>query len=48
MRRAFQGNAFEAAGRTRYDAVDALLVRHFAVHPDEANPNELPDAPVLR
>ncbi|MGH8795619.1 MAG: TPM domain-containing protein [Caldimonas sp.] len=48
MRAAFQGGAFEAGVNLAIDAADALLVRHFAVHPDTANPNELPDAPVLR
>jgi hypothetical protein len=27
--------------------VTALLVRHFAAAPVDANPNELPDEPVL-
>jgi uncharacterized membrane protein len=29
------------------DAVCAILTQHFALQPGEANPNELPDAPVL-
>ena len=30
------------------DAVDALLVRHFAAQPGDVDVNELPDAPLLR
>ena len=30
------------------DAVDAILVAHLPLAPGEANPNELPDAPVIR
>ena len=29
------------------DAVDALLARHFPLAPTQANPNELPDEPLL-
>ena len=41
-------DGIEAALHRAIDAVDALLVTHFPVAPGEANPNELPDAPVLR
>lgn len=44
----FQGGEFEAGLNRAIDAVDALLVRHFALVEGEANSNELPDAPVLR
>ncbi len=30
------------------DAVDALLVRHFASAPGDVDVNELPNAPVVR
>jgi uncharacterized membrane protein len=46
------GNAF-AAGRHEeglgkaVDAVNALLLQHFPAQPGAANPNELPDEPVL-
>ena len=48
MRAAFQGGQFEAGLNQAVDAVDALLVQHFALAPGEANPNELPNAPMLR
>jgi len=48
MSAAFQAGQFEAGLNQAIDAVDALLVQHFALAPDEANPNELPDAPYLR
>ncbi len=48
MRAGFQGGEFEAGLNRAIDAVDALLVRHFALAEGSANPNELPDAPVLR
>jgi uncharacterized membrane protein len=45
----------DAFGKGRYEegllaaiaAVDAVLVRHFPAGAGSANPNELPDAPVL-
>ena len=37
----------EAGIDAAIDAVDALLVRHFPLRDGEANPNELPDAPVM-
>ena len=48
MRTAFQGGQFEAGLNQAIDAVDALLTRHFAVTPGQANPNELPDLPERR
>jgi len=48
MRTAFQGGGFETGLVQAIDAVDAILVRHFALAPGESSPNELPDAPVLR
>jgi uncharacterized membrane protein len=38
----------EAAINRAIDAVDTILVAHFPLAPGEANPNELPDAPVVR
>jgi uncharacterized membrane protein len=29
------------------DTVEALLVQHFPLAPGQANPNELPDAPLV-
>ncbi|MEP7058179.1 MAG: TPM domain-containing protein [Caldimonas sp.] len=48
MRAAFQKDQFEAGLNQAVDAVDAMLTRHFALAPGAVNPNELPDAPVLR
>ena len=48
MRTAFAAGQFEQGLNQAIDAVDALLVRHFPLAAGEANPNELPDAPVLR
>ena len=48
MQAAFQEGRFAAGLEQAIDAVDALLVRHFPLAAGEANPNELPDAPVLR
>ena len=47
MAAAFKTGAFEAGLNQAVDAVDALLVRHFPAAPGDANPNELPDAPVV-
>ena len=47
MRSAFQGGQFEAGLNQAIDAVDALLVQHFALAPGQTNPNELSDAPLL-
>jgi uncharacterized membrane protein len=48
MSAAFQAGQFEAGLNQAIDAVDALLVQHYALAPGEANPNELSDAPYLR
>ena len=48
MAEAFKGGRFEDGLNQAMDAVDALLVEHFALAPGEANPNELPDAPYVR
>ena len=48
MRAAFADGQFEAGLNAAIDAVDALLTRHFALGEGQANPNELPDAPLLR
>jgi uncharacterized membrane protein len=48
MSAAFKAGQFEAGLNQAIDAVDALLVKHFALQPGEMNPNELPDAPYLR
>jgi uncharacterized membrane protein len=48
MQGAFRDGRFEAGITEAIDAVDALLVRHYALAPGASNPNELPDAPVLR
>ena len=48
MGAAFHAGQFEAGLNQAIDAVDALLVQHFALAAGEANPNELPDAPYLR
>ncbi len=48
MRAAFQASEFEPGLAQAVDAVDALLAKHFPLAPGEANPNELPDAPVIR
>jgi uncharacterized membrane protein len=45
MRAQFHDGHFEAGLLAAVEAVDALLVRHFALQPGQANPNELPDAP---
>ena len=48
MREAFRSGSFEDGLNQAVDAVDALLVRHFALAAGASNPNELPDAPELR
>jgi uncharacterized membrane protein len=48
MTDAFRQGDFEAGLMRAIDAVDALLVRHFARGAGDADVNELPDAPLLR
>jgi uncharacterized membrane protein len=48
MQSAFRDGRFEAGLIAAIDAVDALLVRHFAALPGVADTNELPDAPLVR
>jgi uncharacterized membrane protein len=48
MRETFREGRFEAGLMQALDAVDALLVQHFALADGEANPNELPDQVELR
>ena len=48
MRDNFRGGRFEEGLAQAVDAVDALLLRHFALAEGEANPNELPDRVDLR
>ena len=48
MRSSFRQGEFEAGLNAAIDAVDALLVQHFALAPGQSNPNELPDRPHLR
>jgi uncharacterized membrane protein len=48
MKGAFQGRDFEGGLLRAVDAVDALLVRHFAAQPGDRDINELPDAPLVR
>jgi len=48
MRGAFRERRFEAGLDAALDAVDALLVRYFPLERGAVNPNELPDAVVLR
>ena len=45
---ALQKGQPEAGIDAAIEAVDALLVRHFPLADGQANPNELPDAPVMR
>jgi uncharacterized membrane protein len=46
MRERFTAGQFEAGLLAAVDAVDGLLRTHFPLQPGQANPNELPDAPV--
>ena len=48
MQSAFPEGRFAAGIEQAVDAVDALLVRHFPLADGAVNPNELPDAPLLR
>jgi uncharacterized membrane protein len=47
MREALQAGRFEEGITSAVDEVTLLLVRHFPLDPKAANPNELPDEPVL-
>ena len=48
MREAFAAGRFEDGLNAAIAAVHALLVQHFALEPGRTNPNELPDAPLVR
>jgi uncharacterized membrane protein len=48
MAEAFRAGRYEAGLNDAVDAVGALLSRHFGVEAHVANPNELPDAPVVQ
>lgn len=48
MATAFKAGEYEAGLNAAVDAVSALLNQHFAVAAHLANPNELPDAPVIQ
>jgi len=48
MSAAFKDGRFEEGLSQAVDEVSALLARHFPLAAGDANPNELPDAPVLR
>ncbi len=48
MQNAFHTGDFEGGLMRAVDAVDALLVRHFAAQAGDVDVNELPDAPVFR
>jgi uncharacterized membrane protein len=47
MGEAFRAGRYEEGLKQAVDAVTDLLVRHFPAAPGAANPNELPDEPVL-
>ena len=47
MRQAFRDGRFEEGLNAAVDAVDGLLARHFPLRAGEANPNELPDRPLV-
>ena len=47
MQQAFRAGQYEDGLNAAIDAVDALLLRHFAQDTTHTNPNELPDAPHL-
>lgn len=48
MRDEFRSGRFETGLSQAVEAVDALLLQHFALAEGQANPNELPDSPDLR
>jgi uncharacterized membrane protein len=47
MSAAFKAGRWEAGLNEAIDAVDAVLAQHFALADGAANPNELPNAPVV-
>jgi uncharacterized membrane protein len=47
MRSAFRRGEFEAGLADAVDRIGALLLQHYPIAPDQANPNELPDQPTL-
>jgi len=48
MAASFQAGQYETGLNAAVDAVGALLNQHFAIAAHVANPNELPDAPVVQ
>ncbi|MBX3621550.1 MAG: TPM domain-containing protein [Rhizobacter sp.] len=48
MAEAFRRGEYEAGLTAAVDAVGGVLTRHFPLAAHEANPNELPDAPVVQ
>ncbi|MET0334833.1 MAG: TPM domain-containing protein [Rhizobacter sp.] len=48
MAQAFRQGDYEVGLNAAVDAVGRLLDQHFALSEHEANPNELPDAPVVQ
>jgi len=48
MREPFAAGRFDEGLSAAVDAVDALLVRHFPLATGAANPNELPNRPLIR
>jgi hypothetical protein len=48
MREAFRAGRYEEGLNAAIDAVDALLLKHFALGAGTNNPNELPNAPYVR
>lgn len=48
MAAAFKAGQYEAGLNAAVDSVSAMLTQHFAVVGHLANPNELPDAPVIQ
>ena len=48
MRAAFAQGRFEAGLLQAIDTIDGLLAQHFALAPEQTNPDELPNRPDLR
>jgi uncharacterized membrane protein len=48
MREPFRQGRFEQGLMAALDAVDGLLAQHYPLAEGQRNPNELPDAPLLR